>query len=214
MTRFFLLFLFSALILVPHVEAAVICVSGKDVLKLRTICRPSETQVDLEALGLRGPAGPQGAKGETGEQGGAGTQGVAGPQGATGGQGPSGPAGPQGEPGSAAGGRSLANLITIKWGYEFNWPRTVYTVPEGKRFILTGAVMNDDDSRLWVKFGEGDDEALLAPIGYVSYFSMVNERHNLFTDLFPDGFVFEAGESVWVRNEWQGAISGYLIPAN
>ena len=61
--------------LVPMAEASVICASGSGALKLRANCRPNETQLDLEALGLRGP---QGEKGDTGDTG---PQGLQGPQG-------------------------------------------------------------------------------------------------------------------------------------
>ena len=82
-----LLAFIATLILAPAAEASVICASGSGVLKLRVGCRPNETQLDLDALGLRGSTGDTGEKGDTGDQGPIGLQGVEGPQGATGGKG-------------------------------------------------------------------------------------------------------------------------------
>jgi Collagen triple helix repeat (20 copies) len=85
---------------VPGAQGAVLCVNSSGQLLVRDACKPSLTQVDPVALGLRGPTGPAGPTGPTGPQGPQGLQGIAGSNGATGPTGPAGPTGPTGPTGA------------------------------------------------------------------------------------------------------------------
>src|SRR4051794_27218918 len=66
-------------------HAAMLCTNRAGNVKLRDVCRNSETQVDPVALGLQGPKGDKGDQGNKGDQG---------DKGYTGEQGPQGPPGP------------------------------------------------------------------------------------------------------------------------
>src|SRR5437879_5862237 len=78
-------------------RAVVLCARARSdgtfstTLKVRELCKSSETQLAPGALALQGPAGPQGSEGPPGQQG---------EQGSPGPQGPQGLAGPQGNQGS------------------------------------------------------------------------------------------------------------------
>ena len=205
------------LILAPAAEASVICASGSGVLKLRVGCRPNETQLDLDALGLRGSTGDTGEKGDTGDQGPVGPQGVEGPQGATGGQGPAGPAGPQGAPGNASDGRSLANLVRLGGTIppetacglnEVNYMQApVFTVPTGTRFVLTslaGGFFEKDNGTnypnqlYYIEVGSTDDRVRFEPRKLAPVVDSVNSSlHSSFADLHPGGVPLDSGESIW-----------------
>ena len=191
-------------------SAAVLCASSSGVVRVRVNCHQSESQLDPDALGLRGsqgepgiegPAGAAGAPGVDGSQGAAGPQGNQGDQGAVGPQGIEGPAGPEGAAGSSSDGRTLGNLTAIGFQILYADTRTVvYTVPEGARFILTGLSRNGLSNYLAVYRGT----ALIA----------LDENGNVISQRFPAGVPFESGEDVALAAQAgsSGIIVGYLIP--
>ena len=218
-----LLAFIATLILAPAAEASVICASGSGVLKLRVGCRPNETQLDLDALGLRGSTGDAGEKGDTGDQGPIGPQGVEGPQGATGGQGPAGPAGPQGAPGNASDGRSLQNLVRIGGSTEGlpcsasvvipNNPSysdtEVYKVPLGTRLIISSIESGsyEGDGELWIFSPNGEQTALAnRPFGWQS--SHGDAYTATFAESYPAGFPVESGVYITRTMETYSSNSG------
>jgi len=223
---------FATMLMVSAAEASVICASGSGALKLRANCRPNETQLDLEALGLRGPKGDTGDAGATGLQGPEGPQGAAGPagaQGVAGAQGPAGVAGPQGEPGGGGGERSLSSLIRI--GPIASEPGTpcvdtgsnasqsgqdrgliFYTVPAQSRLIIVSLdSMNYSHGSHRLRIGYDGPE--LYPQSYAG---------PTFSAVYPAGYPVEQGVEIFLgglcsegtvdREERYMSIVGYLIP--
>ena len=192
-------------------SAAVLCASSSGVVRVRVNCHQSESQLDPDALGLRGsqgepgiegPAGAAGAPGVDGSQGAAGPQGNQGDQGAVGPQGIEGPAGPEGAAGSSGDGRTLGNLTAIDfqiYGYGYSVAEVVYTVPEGARFILTG-------------LSPGTNASLLVYRG--TTIIMNDYGNNALNPRFPAGVPFESGEAVALSSQYNssGILVGYLIP--
>ena len=195
-------------------SAAVLCASSSGVVRVRESCRRSESQLDLAALGLRGPqgiegpAGAAGAPGVDGSQGAAGPQGNQGDQGAVGPQGIEGPAGltgatgPEGAAGSSGDGATLGNLTTIDFMYaqpsvQIPPVTVVYTVPEGARFILTGL-------------------SVYYPLRVYRRTALGNVWHlasSPFGQQFPAGVPFESGDGVAIQSDYyqSGNLVGYLI---
>ena len=194
-------------------SAAVLCASSSGVVRVRVNCHQSESQLDPDALGLRGsqgepgiegPAGAAGAPGVDGSQGAAGPQGNQGDQGAVGPQGIEGPAGPEGAAGSSGDGRTLGNLTAIDFQVSGAATTVVYTVPEGARFILTG-VSSANSLNVYRGTALGDFRVIMN----------ANNGETTLSPRFPDGVPFESGEGVAIYpygTNLTGILVGYLIP--
>ena len=67
----------AVLIAMPEARAAVLCVKKRgQVVRRTTICKPTETLLNLAEFGAVGPKGPPGEQGQVGEQGPPGTPGA------------------------------------------------------------------------------------------------------------------------------------------
>src|SRR5438034_4513958 len=72
MRKLALVLVLAVAFVATHATAAVLCKKKSGVIAVRSACKRKETQLDPDALGLRGSQGP---KGDTGQQGTSGPQG-------------------------------------------------------------------------------------------------------------------------------------------
>ena len=220
----------------PTAHAAVLCASSSGVVRVRVNCHQSESQLDPDALGLRGSQGEpgaQGPQGDPGPQGGQGVQGAMGPQGLggpAGSTGATGQTGPQGAPGGSGSTPSFDNLVKIGGGTHpigtactvgdlppYRESSLLYAVPVGARLIVLGFT-----GELPIMAGNQE----LTGYQYFPYYYNGWAPIQPFASHFPGGFPIEAGEEI--RGAFGGSgncvsgatrwaivmptIVGYLIP--
>ena len=107
-------------------------------------------------------------------------------------------------PGNASDGRSLENLIRIEAPAGSVAWTVIYTVPQGTRFVLTGASVSDG---LLILSSNGDYDSRFAYEQRVEIGSGGG-----FAARYPDGLAFEGGEQIHRLDGEYTILSGYLIP--